>query len=748
MRRKWIIFLSLFLAICSPAAAEDQLDLSVHVPLEGTMKFNNWMRLEVTVTSGEEPIDGYLELGHTVHAPNREVVFRRKLTVGSREIRKLHLDLPTELVMNNRELRVIQGDQILDTELVPRLEARGERVVGVVHENESAFHFLTINNGTTMQGPPFLVHHLEPDSLPTESWIYKNLDLLALGSGQIAKLSDAQVAAIKEWVKRGGVVILTAGPHQHEVVKPFMDLLTLPAGESGVKSDLAELKTHTDSASIPFAHIPVYSQNLPLYLSKTVGSGAILFANYDVTAEPLASWQHNRQVWQSVLTKHRVFDVLVQRDERPPTDRSLMELSKYIPGVATPSVTWIMCFWLAYLLLVAPGLYWLLKRSKRQQWAWGLVPAAALLFSAGVYGIGKPLVVKEDSSFHVSAVRILDDSLAEVQTATSFLSVAGGSYQVVAEPGSLSIPYSLLRGSTTVDKYTSVQESGKHHVLSFEHVPYLSMRQAIANGLRNDAGSYKTNLRIAGDRLQGTIQNHTAFDLEQVRIELGLQHIPVGGVKRGEVKHVDMKIEPVFLSAAEQERSMSQLSLEEKTARLKQNALGAYVGNQIRIVGVSDKPLPTLTLRVDHQAHYWNVVSQSIRLQPAPDGTVVYPYGLLPVHVWNTDGTLEGRSPMLWELSKGSVTFGLPVDQIREDIKRITVPLDHSSYRPFKREVFHAKSGRWQVLPREARLELTGKISEYINRDGVLLLRFTNTADQRISLPAPFFQVEGEEKKS
>ncbi len=748
MKWRWLLVLAFLLVAVQPADAEDQLDISVHTPLKGAVKYNSWIRLEVTVSNGDQPLAGVVELARdNGRSKDQETALRQKVSLQKGETKRVNFDVPVEMLMGNMEFRVWQGDKVLVSERVPRLEPRGERLVGVVNASESAFHFLTINGPAAGQAPPFVVTHLNTDALPDESWIYKNLDILALGSDEVAKLKEKQIAAIKEWVRRGGIVIVSAGPNQDQAVKPFSDLLPIEVGKGGTRTELSELRQYTGEKTLPFSSIPVYNRDLPMFVSKPVGIGVLLFANYDVTAEPLASWQFNRQLWQNVLTKHRVMESIEKRDERGPVDMSLLQLSRFIPGVKTPSVGWIIGIWCTYLLFVAPILFWLLKRAQRREWAWGMIPATAILLSAGVYLIGKPLVVKEDTSFNVTAMRILDDKLAEVQSAASFVTVSGGNYEVVTQKGYLSVPLASTRGEMRPQgDIQNSDDEGK--ALTFENVPYLSIKQATASGVMKDVGSFQTALTVEGDRLKGTVRNNTKFDLEQVSVELGLQRIAVGTLKQGEEKRIDAKIDAIYLPREPHGPSDRQPSVEVQLDRLKANALAGNIPNQIRVVGIHTQALPIISMRKENTSHYWNIVSQSVRLQPSPDGNMTYPYGLLPVNVIGSEGFFDNRATNLWELGKGSVTFALGLGQVPHSIDRVAVPLDHSSYRPFKREIFHAKSGKWEELQREQSVVLSRNVSEYVNRDGNILIRFTNTSEQRISLPTPFFQVEGEEKKS
>jgi hypothetical protein len=749
MRGKWVLVLALvFLGIMAqPAAARDQLDLTVTMPLKGAVKYNGWTRIEVTVANHGLPFAGFLELGtDKFRSSSRQSTIRQELQMKQSETKQLVFDLPSEMLMRELELRVLEAGKVVQTQLIPASALRDERIVGVVHESDSAFHFMNLNGDKIGQGVPYMVKNLQPDSLPTESWIYQNLDILALGGQQAGRLSDAQIAAIKEWIRRGGVVVLAAGPHQDAAVDRFRDLLPVKRGESGLLNDLSELRSYTGDLEIPFSSIPVYDRNAPLFVSKPIGAGILLFANFDVTKEPMASWQHNRQLWQNVLERHGAIRLLEQKGGGDAFNRSLLLLSKYIPGVQTPSVGLIIAIWAFYLVLAAPVLYLVLKRLGRREWAWGIIPAAAVLLSAGVFLIGRPLVVKEDSSFAVSSIRIVDEKLAEVQSATTFVTVAGGDYQVETEEGFLSLPLSGNHGD--FQPMGVIRKEGSGNTLVFQHVPYLSGRQAAAYGVRSDIGQFRTELTVIGNQLQGRIKNDTTFDLEHVYLEMGMQRYSVGALKKGEEKRVDTAIEPVYLPGGDDSGFSRKETLEEQVERIKNSLLESDGSEQIRLVGVSSKPLPIIRLQTEHQAHYWNVITQAVSLRPDENGKITYPYGLLGVDVYQGSGDFERKSRNLGELGKGTVTFALKVGHLSGTIDRVTVPLDLAPFRPFHKEIYHARSGQWKNLERDQRIELRENVREYINRDGVILIRFTNPGHQRISLPMPFFQVEGEEKRA
>jgi hypothetical protein len=751
---KWFLVLALacFGFFPQPASAEHQLDISFSTSLGGLMKYDQWTRLSVTLLNDSEPISGTLELGtDEMEQQHYQSSYRQPFSLQKGEMKEYHFDIPVEILMRgSATIRVLREGKVLQTEKLLPIRPRDERIVGVLDSNQNAFHFLAMGSEqrSGFRSVPFIVQQLDPENLPEESWILKNLDILAIGNVEAEKISERQLAAMKEWIHRGGIVIISAGPQSGEILRRFQDILPIAPGESGNRTNLRELSKYTGETRIPFASIQVYNQNLPLFLSKQTGAGVLLVANYDVTAEPLASWQYNRQLWENVLVKHRVLESIEKRNDRLAVDFGLLRYSNFIPDVSTPSVIWIIVIWLAYVMVIAPLLSFILKRAERREWAWGIIPVSALVLSAGVYLIGRPLVVKEDTSFIVSSVRILDDQLAEVKTGASFLTVSGGDFAVKTAKGFLSLPLDSKRNDLAVDGRVAADGTDGTKEISFENVPYLTVRQAFASGLRDDIGSFSAALTVRGDRLQGRVKNNTSFDLQELRIDLGMQRIPLGSLKKGEEKRIDAKIGKYYLPDQSIQSLQQPFTKEQQISLMKQEIMQGYFPGQIHLVGTCTDDLRILAAQREIKRHAWNVLHQTVQLAPGDNGKIVYPYGLLSTNVESTEGIFDAKSPGLYEIAKGSVTFGLQVAQPNVKAERVQIPLEQSPYRPFRKEIFHAKSGQWKELGREQGVDLQAELHEYVNRDGKILIRFSNPTEQRLSLPEPFFQMEGEEEEA
>lgn len=748
MKWKWLLALIVLClgAAAAPAAAEGNYEITVNVPLDGIVKYDSWMRLEVAVTSRDKPFSGTVELRKDPYRQqSRKVILKQPLTLQEGEKKQIFFDLPAEMMMNDWKLHLVENGRTVKSEKVRLPYPRDGIIIGVLHSGDSAFHFLAMNQPGPGVRAPYIVHNLSPELMPEVPWQYNNLDILALGGNDVSALGDKQVEAIKLWVKQGGVLIFSAGPDQPRVSERFSDLLSLKSHEHGKISATEGLRPYLSEIIIPSLDIPVYDERQPLFVSRKMGEGLFLFVNYDVSQEPLASWQYNAQLWQNVFQQHGIQNTLSNNMYFDQLGRPSLELSRQIPQVRTPDPVMMAGLWVLYVLIVAPVLYWLLKRKEKRQWAWAIIPGAAVLLSTGIFYLGKPMVVSEDVSYAVTKVRLLDKEAAEAMTASSFLVVSGGNFDVDTKPGTVAVPLSVGRNDYEPEGMVAEGKNSGDSILTFQNVPYLSPRQTVGFSMLRDTGQIETHLRVTGDRITGSIKNDTVFSLEQTYLEVGFQRIPIGSLKKGEGKNIDVKLESLYVPR--QTFSEGEETPEQRVRRMQDDVLAYGSGNTIRIKGINQEPLSPFTLKLPHRDHHWNVIAQNVQLEPDANGYITYPFGMLRVDIHEVKGDFDSNSDGLWELSKGSATFALQLGEALQTAVQLTVPLDHSMFRPFEKEVFHQKSGKWMPLPRDKRLMLEKELREYLTPDGSILIRFSNPGEQRLALPMPYFQVEGKERK-
>ncbi|MGD8191190.1 hypothetical protein ACQCN2_14520 [Brevibacillus ginsengisoli] len=743
---RWFLIVAVFLIGMQthPVAAEENIEMQVNMPLSGIMKYGEWSKLEINLNNNGPEFDGMVVLGRSEGYRKSDKTFKQLVHLSAGENKKVFFEIPNEILQSGyMKVQLVKNDSVIDAKQV--YQENSDSWGAIVAPNPNAYYFLNMKNEDPSKNPwlPSNWKSLSPKAFPEESWVLRNLQLLAVGN--VDSFNDNQIQAIKDWVRQGGQLIISAGPNQDGVLSKYQDVLPITAGHSGTTTKLDLLKQLSGHDQLPISSLPVYNTDEPLFVMKQVGNGRILFANYDVNAEPLASWQYNRQLWKQILTKSSIGIDKTQMNTVNSLDFSLMDLSRVIPGVSLPATEWLAVIWGVYILLVAPLLYLVLKRRDRREWAWGLIPLFAILLSVGVYTIGRLQISKQDSSNSVSNINIIDNDMANVTNVTSFLAVSGGTYNIQAAKGFLTMPLDFK--SQRLENSQIAYDSGKGNTITFEQVPYLSEKVAVASGIQRGLGSFQSKLSVEQNKLVGSITNQTTIDMQEVYIDLGIQRIPIGSLKKGETKQVEKELKEFYLpNPTEQVNPLKGPSVEELYANMK-SAVVRTVPNTLRIVGVSTEPLSVMNMvSQDKKEFYYNVFNQGFRLSPSQDGRIHYPSGTLEANAVQIDGNAPNNGNGYWEFGRGSVTFHLQLDSCNLVVKRVVIPFDQTPYRPLLKEIHNIKANKWEKLDRSQRVVLDDRLTDYLNSDGNLEVRLTNESAQRLSVPTPYFAVEGEEK--
>ncbi|MGQ9558156.1 MAG: hypothetical protein ACUVTU_09405 [Desulfurispora sp.] len=350
-------------------------------------------------------------------------------------------------------------------------------------------------------GNSLTVKYLPPEKLPVQGAAWDNADWLVASPAQLAALDSTRSQILKQWLARGGVLVLPGPGHE------------LPP-------DLSALQEHLYNR----LDIPGGGQ-LKTYL---YGRGFVLTADRSLSA--LAALP--AELWSAwlPLAEEKVKNALSAQSA------FLADQAGYWPLPRLVRAGTLFALWLVYLLLVGPGLYWLLKRRGRTAWMWPAVPALALLTALAIY-LANPLT-------RVGGYRQQTLALVDVQTARErqvhlgaavFLS-RGGRLILQSGPGFL-----LWPGFGDRTEGVLVQQRDEEQTISYSNVPYSSQRRLQGGGYLSGQGQIQATLHFTGDILTGTLTNTTGVDLYDCYLTAGGHRIALGEIKDGQSKQVAVR---------------------------------------------------------------------------------------------------------------------------------------------------------------------------------------------------------------
>ena len=264
----------------------------------------------------------------------------------------------------------------------------------------------------------------ELGSLPRDWWGYEGVDTVILMSGAdeaSAKFAAApeQLAALDQWVRMGGRLILSVGRGAAELLAPGGPLAalvpgkfegTLPLRQSTVLETYAETSEPLNPGVPILLNVPkllevsgrieAYAGNhprdLPLVVRSPRGFGEVVFVAFDLEAAPFSTWAARPQLLARLLGKPLVRDTQSESQSLGQvTTLGFEDLSGQLRGALDQyAEVQVVPFWLVALLLLAyiacigPLDYFLVRRVfGRMELTWLTFALWVAGFSAGGYAL-------------------------------------------------------------------------------------------------------------------------------------------------------------------------------------------------------------------------------------------------------------------------------------------------------------------------------------------------------------------------
>jgi hypothetical protein len=430
--------------------------------------------------------------------------------------------------------------------------------VGVWARDSDTLNFLSVLN---QKGYDVNVVHLKAEDLPDEALMLDGLDLIALNDVASDQLKEDQVKAITTWVERGGSLVLAGGEGYPKTAKAFdaiapvtysgtASLDRLPTLEKEGGKELPMTSSFTVSrATVRSGETTVQESGIPLFVKSERAKGKVWYVAYDLSLNPLASWNGNPALWEKVLQGLAKTSFPDGRGPQHNIVNQLME-SQYaldlFPSLKPPAFYLLLSLFMGYVILVAPLLYLILKKIDKREWAWVIIPVFSLVSSAGIYLIGAS--DKNSVLAHTLNTLELNGSGQGVRTsATAVFVPRGGSYEL-----EFSQPVKMIgtngnfggagigREMTGSSDQAVVMEPGSTR-LQWNGVEYWSVRKAWMQFDQSEKlGQFEVTGAMSANGLQGEVTNRTLSDLTNVSLILNRQAVNIGDLKIGEKKSFNL----------------------------------------------------------------------------------------------------------------------------------------------------------------------------------------------------------------
>lgn len=298
-----------------------------------------------------------------------------------------------------------------------------------------------------------------PQELPDRWYGYEGVHTLVIGTSDAAwleQLAPEQLAAIDEWLRLGGRLVLSAGNRAAELagrgtpwsewipgrVAEVVDLRRSAGLESYATAE-QRLLGADGAERLRFALLEGVRGRIeatetlaalgdrPVVVTSPVGFGQVVFVGIDLEDAPTSTWRGRPRLMGKLLQTDRSLiqsETSGRESQGQVSHLGFDDLSGQLrsaldqfPGVSTVPFGWIVTMVIAYIALIGPLDFFLHRKLGRAEATWITFPLAAVGFAALALWLGGR---GKESRLRVNQVDVVDvDATTGLARGTTWLNV-------------------------------------------------------------------------------------------------------------------------------------------------------------------------------------------------------------------------------------------------------------------------------------------------------------------------------------
>ncbi len=671
------------LVAAMPVRGAGSVSIDARPLLDGRYAVGGWAAISVTLVNEGEPTEGHLT------AETRSGLMRRfvEMPAGARKSVTLYVqpeafqrritvryDEPNgvaEAVVEVRTLEGVSGQTAVVGDgagnLRPQLSAIGDGRPEAIA--------LTVGD---------LPERPEPlDGLGSMVW-----------AADASALSDAQRRSLERWIADGGELVVLGGADWQARTAAFSELLPVEALAAADGVPQAELAAWAGVDESPVAEATVATGTLHpearalltaedgtvLVSMRQIGAGRVVLIGSDLATEAHRGWTGAPSLWSRLLPSNAAIEQFWGGfPGREEAENAMSQALSNVPSLEVPPAELLLAVIVAYILLIGPISYVVLRRLDRRELAWITAPVLVVLFTACSYGIGNTLKGGEVIVNQISLVRSSTaGATATVQAYAGIFSPERDTFDLRVEADALMAQLRAANVPNQRQTSTVVADQGDPGRLRG-----LSIGVFGFEGIRADAiVEHEPALTVAwgedDGNLVGTVTNVGDVPLADVAYISAAGGTRIGDLGPGEEATFTLRRNMNGSSASDGVYGFGgfgNAGERERTVMLRRQVIDALVGFGGFMPGMDPAadsgrgpylvgwregagPVPVQVEGVDAQRLEQSVEVVAVRPQ-ATTGQITVPPGRMAVSVIEREGDIGDAGPGTVFVNDGSATFSI-----------------------------------------------------------------------------------------
>jgi hypothetical protein len=415
---------ALLLALGGSAAAQTGglqalLELRVDAGYDGHFRELTWMPVRVSVINNGPEVSGRLVVRPETSGEGISNTFSAPVLLPQGAQQTLFLYITGRAFASQVRVELLSdaGAVLASADDLVRAVRPADRIVVTFSDATAGGADLS---GAALGGFGVFQADWRTEQLPPLAEALAGIDLMLFEDVDTGAFSAAQRAALADWVRAGGHLIVAGGAAWQATAAGLTDLLPLVPDTVETVASLraladwlalpdaqaAALATEALVAAgelAPDARVLAAVDGVPLVARRFLGNGVVDYLAAAPGAAPLRDWAGLGELWFTLETSRGPLPGWARGFENWAQAQQAVAI---IPGIdPLPDILPLALFMIAYVLVVGPLNYLVLTRLDKRDWAWVTIPLSILVFSAGSWLIGSNLRGSEPILNQLTALR-------------------------------------------------------------------------------------------------------------------------------------------------------------------------------------------------------------------------------------------------------------------------------------------------------------------------------------------------------
>ena len=563
------------------AAKQEPFEISTSYGIDGYVTYDAAFEAKVTLKSDQD-FKGTLKLIPVRTADYDPVVvtgYGTEISLAAGSEKTYSVMLPSTDGLNGVRIQILdsKGKVVQKKKETIKLKSTpSTAMIGILSDDYASISYLDqYSTGVVYDGKTIAtsVMELTKDSFPETEESLEMLHYIVIDNFDTSNLSDAQYAALKDWVNQGGVLLVGLGANYQNVLHIFND--DFLSGNFGAiekkdiniafvpetKDDSSENASSEDAPTLKAEGVDTLSVvcdgakeldvlgNSDLVYIKPSGRGNIVLAAFDFGMEPFISSDVKKPFMEQVLQaaiSDQIKNRLTYNTNRLNIYENGSQLSEYADTSKKPSAGLFGLILFIYVLFVGPGIYLVLKKLNKREKIWVAIPVISVAFTGVIFLTSLMYIVKKPVVNVSSFLELKDDGMTEISY-IDIICPGAKDYDIDFNEGYNKINANedymyntnMILGLNAQNDENEERQficdvEGHKRLTLRNQSTFTTSRYITTKSAPNTVGTVDLDLECTTKGFSGTVTNNTDYDIKGAVVTYESFVCMLGDIKAGE----------------------------------------------------------------------------------------------------------------------------------------------------------------------------------------------------------------------